>query len=174
MNFGKLLGTGKSFVNGGKPAAYRADKRVYLPKFVSPKNPFASATQVELPQPVAAMPAAAMPVAPAPTKKHVLPSWMQPSPKPEISSQPKPLAAWTTKLNPASLWRGSEPAKATRAVQTELSLEKVKVVHNDLTDADVEVVPMKSRPARPVVPDLPPAKHSWEILGERMLEVRAF
>lgn len=169
MNFGKLLGTGKSFVNGGKPAAYRADKRVYLPKFGSPKNPFASATQVELPQPVVAMP-----VVPAPTKKPVTPSWMQPPPQPEISSQPKPLATWTSKLNPASLWRGSEPAKAPRAVQTELSLEKVKVVHNDLTDADVEVVPMKSRPARPVVPDLPPAKQSWEILGERMLEVRAF
>ena len=36
-------------------------------------------------------------------------------------------------------------------VQVELSLEKVKVVHNDLTDADVEIVPMKSRPAREAV-----------------------
>ena len=33
-------------------------------------------------------------------------------------------------------------------MQAELSLEAVKVVHNDLTDADVEMVPMKSRPAR--------------------------
>ena len=40
MSLGKLLGAGKSFVNGGKAAAYRADKRVYLPKFGSPKNPF--------------------------------------------------------------------------------------------------------------------------------------
>ncbi len=63
MNFGKLLGTGKSFVNGGKTAAYRADKHVYLPKFVSPKNPFATATQAELPEPVVATPAAIAPPA---------------------------------------------------------------------------------------------------------------
>jgi hypothetical protein len=40
MNLGKLLGAGKSFVNGGKAAAYRANKRACLPKFISPKNPF--------------------------------------------------------------------------------------------------------------------------------------
>ena len=28
-----------------------------------------------------------------------------------------------------------------------LTLDSVKVVHNDLSDVDVEVVPMKSRPA---------------------------
>jgi hypothetical protein len=49
-------------------------------------------------------------------------------------------------------------------VQAELSLEKVKVVHNDLTDAEVEVVPIKSRPAVPVVPS---SEKSWEVLGER-------
>ena len=42
MNLGKLLGAGKSFISGGKPAAYREDKRFYLPQFVSPKNPFAN------------------------------------------------------------------------------------------------------------------------------------
>ncbi|MEI9963027.1 MAG: hypothetical protein WDM76_18515 [Limisphaerales bacterium] len=86
---------------------------------------------------------------------------------------PKSLATWTSKLNPASLWRSAEPAAGQRPVQTELSLEKVKVVHNDLTDADVEVVPMKSRPARQKMPDLPPAKQSWELLGERLLRVTA-
>ncbi len=93
---------------------------------------------------------------------------------PEISGHPKSLAAWTSKLNPAALWRSAEPAIGQRPVQTELSLEKVKVVHNDLTDADVEIVPMKSRPAREaVIPDLPPAKQSWELLGERLLRVTA-
>ncbi len=51
MNFGKLLGAGKSFVNGGKAAAYRADKRVYLPKFVSPKNPFAESDETATAEP---------------------------------------------------------------------------------------------------------------------------
>ncbi len=57
-------------------------------------------------------------------------------------------------------------------VQVELSLEKVKVVHNDLTDADVEVVPMKSRPAREL-PASQPAKKSWADLGERIMKVTA-
>ena len=39
-------------------------------------------------------------------------------------------------------------ATARQRYKHEFTLEKVKVVHNDLTDAEVEVVPMKSRPAR--------------------------
>ena len=76
-----------------------------------------------------------------------------------------------------TMLRGShEEAKSFSrpAVQAELSLDSVKVVHNDLTDADVEIVPMKSRPAPNIdMPDLQPAKKSWEILGERLLKVTA-
>jgi hypothetical protein len=60
-----------------------------------------------------------------------------------------------------------------RPVQPELSLETVKVVHNDLTDADVEIVPMKSRPVREPAADMQPAKKSWEILGERIMRATA-
>jgi hypothetical protein len=171
MNLGKLLGSGKSFVNGGKAAAYRADKRVYLPNFGSPKNPFAAEAQAELPKPPEA------PVA-APVKKITTPKWAKTEKMPTFPPTPKPAATWTSKLNPVALWRGSQAENAQnneRPVQAELSLEKVRVVHNDLTDADVEVVPMKSRPARePSVPELPPAKQSWEVIGERMLEVKAY
>jgi len=50
-------------------------------------------------------------------------------------------------------------------VQSELLLDSVKVVHNDLSDADVEVVPIKSRtadkrPCRCCAPEKP-----WEYLG---------
>ena len=43
---------------------------------------------------------------------------------------------------------GQAPAeqKTLPTVQAELSLDTVKVVHNDLRDSDVEVVPIKSRP----------------------------
>jgi len=169
MNFGKLLGTGKSFVNGGKVAAYREDKRVYVPKFVSPKNPFASATQTELPQPP---PENSI----VPGKKDFAPAWIKTQKMPVISASPKSLAAWTTKLNPMTMLRGpqAEAKDLARPVQVELSLEKIKVVHNDLTDADVEIIPIKSRPAREYdVPDLQPAKKSWEILGERLLRATA-
>ena len=54
--------------------------------------------------------------------------------------------------------------------QTELSLDSVRVVHNDLSDVDVEVVPIKSRSA---VPELPAPKKSWEFVGERLFGVEA-
>ena len=55
-------------------------------------------------------------------------------------------------------------------MQSELSLDSVKVVHNDLSDAEVEVVPMKSRPGAPV---LQPAVKTWEVLGERIFGTNA-
>jgi hypothetical protein len=81
-----------------------------------------------------------------------------------------------SKLNPISIFCAVPPFadKNVTPVQVELSLEKVKVVHNDLSDADVEIVPMKSRPARgPAPADLPPAKKSWEALGERIMKATA-
>ena len=161
MNLGKLLFAGKSIVDGNKAVEYRENKRVCLPKFVSPKNPFTPKPPLEnnsdavisgsVPQVGNAQPAQA------------------------ISSSPKFLASWTGRLNPASAWRGPREEAQNNsgtAVQVELSLDTVKVIHNDLSDADVEVVPIKSRPGA-VIPDLPPAKKSWEYLGERLLRATA-
>jgi hypothetical protein len=170
MNLGKLLGAGKSFVSGHNAAAYRADKRAYLPKFVSPKNPFANsvatATQAELPKPAAENPAPVKKSAPWAKSQKVSTS------SPTISAR---ATTWVSKLNPISIFRaGTEFAeKNAPPVQVELSLEKVKVVQNDLRDADVEIVPMKSRPARREPSDLPPAKKSWEVLGERIMKATA-
>jgi hypothetical protein len=172
MNLGKLLGSGKSFISGGKPAAYRADKRFYLPQFVSPKNPFVNlgtiATQTELPKP-------SEQDSVAPVKK-IKPAWMKTQKMPVFAAQGATArkTTWISRLNPISIFN-STPASADKnltPVQVELSLEKVKVIHNDLTDAEVEIVPMKSRPARAAV-DLPPAKKSWANLGERIMKVTA-
>ena len=154
MNFGKLLAAGKCWVNGSAEISYRVNKQIYLPKFESPKNPF-----VHLPKPSAENP--------APPKKEIVAAKMQKLPT--IPATPKPQPNWTSKLNPF-LHRAPEPKNERPVVQTELSLDTVKVVHNDLTDADVEIVPMKSRPAPP---DLQPARKSWEILGERLLKATA-
>jgi hypothetical protein len=146
MNLGRLLGAGKSFISGNNSTAYRADKRVYLPQFVSPKNPFANpvttVSQAELPKPPSTNFAASVRT-----------------------------TRWASKLNPAAIFR-ADPASPNnvKPVQAELSLEKVKVVHNDLTDAEVEIVPMKSRPARGPAEDLPPTKKPWEVLGERIIK----
>ena len=172
MNLGKLLGAGKSFISGGKSAAYRTDKRVYLPQFVSPKNPFATAatmaTQVELPPSTAK-------ASVSPMKKTTALPWAKTRKLPAVAASAGPTRAttWASKLNP---FRPSPSAidNTVAAVQTELSLEKVKVVHNDLSDADVEVVPMKSRPAPgPAVGGSQPSKNSWEVLGERIMKATA-
>ncbi|HEY2082442.1 MAG TPA: hypothetical protein VGI88_06620, partial [Verrucomicrobiae bacterium] len=68
-------------------------------------------------------------------------------------------------------------------VQGELSLDNIKVMRNDLSETDVEIVPMKARRPNPTpapiameasaaamaIPELPPATNAWEYLGERLL-----
>ncbi len=165
MNLGKLLVAGKSIINGRVEVLYRANKRVYLPKFGLQQNPFLP------PAGPGAAEAAIAPVrkitAPAPAKTQKIPPW---------PSGPARTTSWASKLNPMSLWRESSvTAEQTRPpVQSELSLDSVKVMHNDLSDADVEVVPMKSRPADKLnVPDLPPPEKAWEYLAERMFHSTA-
>jgi len=155
MNFGKLLGAGKTFFGGCKSVAYRQNKRVYLPKFASEKNPFT---------PKPGIPA--------------VPGEAEAKPAPAGARVPKhsPLAVaksagggWTSKLNP---FRAPEPVVSTLAVamQPELSLDAVKVVHNDLADADIEIVPVKSQVAAPAEPPvLTPARRAWEFFGESHL-----
>lgn len=98
----------------------------------------------------------------APVKaKEPLREAIQPA-RPELKSKlAKPVTAarkpaafvgWVTKINPLAILRrlkpGAErsprPRPARAAVQGELSLEKVKVVRNDLNDADVELMPARS------------------------------
>ena len=123
MNLGKLLGAGKSFFGGRGTVSYRENKRVYLPKFNGEKNPFL---------PKAAEPAAA--ATPPAVKRAVRPA----------TAKATGLAGWTEKLNP---FRAPAPAPlpVRSVVQTELSLDAVKVIHNDLADADIEIVPARSR-----------------------------
>jgi hypothetical protein len=84
----------------------------------------------------------------------------------QLASKPVK-AGWTTRLNP---FRPPEPVAPPIAEQTELSLNTVKVVHNDLADADVEIVPVKSHTETPAAPMLPPARQAWEYLGENLLK----
>ncbi|MGA2242745.1 MAG: hypothetical protein ABSH11_12040 [Verrucomicrobiota bacterium] len=167
MNLAKLLVAGKSVINGSEEILYRANKHVYLPKFGLAQNPFKSPDEAELAEP-------AKPVVEtiaAPIKKIVTPVAAKTQKIPPWPPRPVRVTSWASKLNPISMWRGSAPAapSAPCPVQSELSLDSVKVVHNDLSDADVEVVPIKSRTADEVaVPVLPPPEKSWEFLAERM------
>ena len=146
MKLAKLLGAGKSFFGGKGAISYREDKRVYLPKFNAAKNPFVSkpkeAAEAELnpvSAPVAIVPAVAAKAADETQKMATLPA-----PKP-VAARPT-RAGWADKLNPFRAPQPAPPAPVA-TVQPELSLDAVKVLHNDLSDADVEVVPVKSRTA---------------------------
>jgi len=160
MKLSTLLGVGNSVFGGGQPVAYRLNK-FGLPKFNAGKNPFVpkkpdapAAPKVE--NKIVAPVKAVAPVF-APAKKAAVPSPVKPA-----------RAGWTARLNP---FRAPAPvAPPPLAVQPELSLDSVKVVHNDLTDADVDIVPVKSHAAEPATPVLPPARQAWEFLGESIVK----
>jgi hypothetical protein len=101
-----------------------------------------------------------------------------------------PVNSWLKKLNPLVWFANRKPTEPKSAiprfnkapVQGELSLDNIKVMRNDLSDADVEVVPKKAlsmetialsgqatAAAAMAIPELPPATNAWEFLGERLL-----
>jgi hypothetical protein len=69
--------------------------------------------------------------------------------------KPAAISAWLRKLNPlgflsrqVSRVNRARPRDGHPPVQTELSLERVKVMRNDLLDADLEIKPAPPAPAR--------------------------
>ena len=164
MNLGKLLVAGRSIKSGRDFISYRINKHVYLPTFGLAHNPFKS-------------PAPAEPAGPGsesgaePAKRIMLPVAAKTQKLPPFAAPgPVRAASWASKLNPMSIWRGSqaEAPGAPSPVQSELSLDSVKVVHNDLSDADVEVVPIKSRTAGETAGPVAPPGNPWEFLTERI------
>ena len=169
MNLVKLLVAGKSIIGGRQELAYHMSDHAYLPKFISPKNPFTPPVKAE-PAPKAVV---------APIKKGIASDGTKTQKLPTFPAARPRGATWVSKLNPISIWRGSPPPatpKMQRPLQPELSLDRVKVVHNDLSDVDVEIVPIKSRTApEPVEPILPPAHggDSWSRLSAKYFGVKA-
>jgi len=175
MNLGKLLATGKSIIGGSREISYHISDRSYLPKFISPKNPFVPPARVE-PAPVVAP---APVVVPAPVKSRTASDGTKTQKLPAFAKVLPRKPGWMEKLNPISIWRDARPPTTEKArcpLQAELSLDRVKVVHNDLSDADVEIVPIKSRTLPEVAePILPPAQggDSWGRLGAKIFGVKA-
>jgi len=142
MNLGKLLAAGKSVINERRDTLYRVNKRVYLPKFATVKDSFPFPVGTPLAK-------VATETTVAPMGKAVSPVLAKTQKLPAMPAAPSAAGSWACRLNPILLWRHSPPPaqRPLSPMQAELSLDAVKVVHNDLSDADVEVVPIKSRPA---------------------------
>jgi len=141
MSLGKLLTSGKCLIGAqGESHRFRVNKRALLPKFGSPKDPFASGAQQER--------AEARPTAAVPTKAKVRATNAPAPPAALRKLSLVPALKWVgglgRKLNPLAWWKRwpapvSAAARVVAPVQPELSLDTVRVVRNDLSDADVEV-----------------------------------
>lgn len=151
MSLAKLLATGRSLIGSNEQGRYRANPRIRLPKFVSPKNPFMSAPNKEC--------SPARTVSPEQPAQSLSPQAAVDDTRAATTGLPvanaarvsvRSFIAWIAgaagRLNPFA-WR---PASATSAIpnfnrpatQPELVLEKIRVVRNDLSDADMEAAPM--------------------------------
>ncbi len=154
MSLGRLLAAGKSLVGGqDRSGRYRVNKGVALPKFISPRNPFAAAPAPDATAPVADAPTQGRAETPAVTSaKAVRRADGEGQSRLSIGDRAvRWLGEWGRRLKP--LPRATKPpgparsavTVATRSpVQAELSLDQVKVVRNDLSDGDLEVVPVKA------------------------------
>jgi hypothetical protein len=164
MNPLRLLTKGRT-IRGLKerPGPYKLLEKSALPNFSGPKRTVPTTPHAEpsvgqsalfeqsqpKPETVAAVHAAAEPesapallpvLAPVPIPTPV-PVKVQPS-KPELWSRLAGVAnGWTRKWVP---WRKAPPFQSS-PVQTELALEKVRVMRNDLSDDDLEVVTMDKK-----------------------------
>ncbi|MGN6642207.1 MAG: hypothetical protein ACTHKU_04330 [Verrucomicrobiota bacterium] len=186
MSLGRLLSSGKSLVGLHDPESrYQMRPQNLLPKFGSDKNPFTTAKPQSLkPESagkfaVTARSMSSAEVAAAKLKetkrlpavkaiKQPVPTG--PSLKTVALSRLAGIAGWAKKLNPLS-WlarRKTAAAKTTAPgfekapVQAELSLDKIKVMRNDLSDADVEVVPAKISVKPKTEPVVQPAQAKAE------------
>jgi hypothetical protein len=195
MSLVRLLATGKSLVGlHDSNSRYRMRSANPLPKFGSKKNPFAEKPAVTprlTPAEIAA--ANLKKTQPLPVVKTEVRGQM-----PEVSTNAESemrivkssfrirvlefVRNSNSRISNLNPFKNRKPMAAKRTMsqfsktpmQTEFSLDHVKVMRNDLSDVDVEVVAVKARPTRETtapaaVPDLPPAKNSWEYLGERLL-----
>ena len=188
MSLGKLLTTGKSLVGlTNANSRYHLQKGA-LPKFESAKNPFAPKVSAELPEREPQLPK----LSPAEVAAANLKKTQRMATSAEPAKASPVVDGWLKKVNPL-VWFGNRKPDAQKSaprqakpvvpVQGELSLDNIKVMRNDLSETDVEIVTAKSRPPKAVaapvqasssatavaIPDLPPATSAWEYLGERLL-----
>ena len=184
MSLGKLLKAGKGLMGGPDGTRYQMNKHIRLPKFGSSRNPFAPEAPAES---VSALRVKNEPAFPAPAAS--------PAPVPVRAVSPRRgvrlavvgravrnLGAQWGKVNPfAGRTKDSRTVRVelphpggVPPVQGELSLEKVRVVRNDLSDADLEIIPAATPVASAESPPLVaaigkhgPAGNAWSRLTTR-------
>ncbi len=173
----ELLNVGKSLRGvTNEPSPYKIAEQHFLPKFASVGRPVSLApTKERLAKPipirsaVRAMAAAAPAMAPVPMATNARAAVPH-----EVKRPPR--AAKETKgwLGFFSFAAPSKSRKRPPLVQGEMTLESLKVVRNDLSEADLEVVPVKlgaSTEPVPATEDLPVAGSVWRRAAARWSSV---
>lgn len=194
MSLVRLLTAGKSLVGSQNPQSrYHLSRRPALPRFGGKQNPFRATTLPEAAQSTATAPTlppaepahvvvpartegsstplAASPEAAALSVAGSAPDSEPPAPAVKPGFGLGALARYAGKIKswlalrrrPAGGRMG--PRWANPMVQCELSLERVRVVRNDLSDSDVEIV-ARSAPATEAVEKAPGG--AWEKVAERL------
>ena len=176
MSFGKLLAAGKSIAGGRDGGRYKVDPRVFLPKFVSPKNPFAQPPNKDASEQTVSLvtPAQSLSKQAADTDARAAVPVRIDEAAPRVSVGNKILikcVALVSKVNPLKLLkRRTSGARAAMAcfrkspVQEEFPLERVQVVRNDLTDADIEFVSLGKKSTN----KREPGEGAWERIATRV------
>jgi hypothetical protein len=148
MGLMQLLAVGRSLGKiGDQPSRYKMTQQTLLPRFGSVKAPEEQVPVVGSNNQKPAKPAlkqSSPGFAAANDRKKM--SAVQP--KPQETEVPKavaakpafPLGRWTLFKNPFSKTPKPKPKPEEAVVQSELSLDMVRPVRNDLTDADLELV----------------------------------
>jgi hypothetical protein len=183
MRLLRLLATGRSLVGLDNGAGrYQLPNQCPLPKFGSHKNPFRSVATAD--SPVIAAPVVAAAVSAVEPVVEVVAVSASATPEPSVTFpslpvetqsapissvlSPRPprcgwLRTWMARVKEWFRWpRRSSPGArlvvgsfSRGAVQGELSLDRIKVVRNDLSDTDLEIVRAKKAPS--VVTETPTA-----------------
>lgn len=181
MSLGRLLTAGKSLIGGQDGTSrYRLNKKMGLPKFVSPRNPFATEIKAEAPPPRPVAPEQNQCAPKAPAVRAVAEGSLQrASLVARLALATRCAAEWLGKANPLARFANSAAAKKSAIpcftntpVQSELSLDKVRVVRNDLNDADLEIVPVApvgGNPDLAKADECEPDGKAWGRLGTRLL-----
>ena len=189
MSLGRLLATGRSLVGARDGAGrYQVNKHVALPKFISPRNPFASSSKTEASPTSAEVSAKACggKAGVAAAKANAGAAGAKDFRIAGRARVARWISKWSQKINPLPRLtkrhgsvKSAVPRFAKTTVQPELSLDKVQVVRNDLSDVDFEVVPAKMPVAVSSEPTaltsqerFEPAGGTWNRLTTRIFGVR--
>jgi hypothetical protein len=171
MSLMQLLTVGRSLrsVKGGR-SPFRPAEQGMLPKFAASRAPEVKSEVKERPQPSPArspfVPLSHGPATPerGSILKRILSLFKRNKTMNAVEAEPQsvsgsapakpeqafPFGRWTLFSNPFNRSSKTRPKTDAGPVQTELSLDAVKPVRNDLSDSDLELVPVKAHfPAAP-------------------------